>query len=329
MRGIPLSVAIGDYDRNRAIIDGRVSIDGVEPIVMTLTPEEIFFRAMRHEAFDVCELSLGSHALRTDRGDSSYVGVPAFVSRAFRHTSIIVRRASGLRSLTQLEGCRVGLGEWQLTANVWARALIAEQGVDLGSITWLRGGIDEPDRMEKVAFVPPASLRIEDIGAGKTLGRMLLDGEVDALMGPRLPQAFVPDHPEMRWLLEDPTTEAQRYFERTRIFPIMHLIGIRRRLVEKHPWLPSAVLKAFESARRIAMQQLADTSATKVMLPFVEERLAMARRMMGADFWSYGVAPNRHVLEAFLSAHRAQGLSTRTLSPEDLFHASTLEAARV
>src|SRR5438309_44437 len=191
MSKLKLSIAIGDYDRNRPLIDGAVRIDGVDPVVMTLTPEEMFFRAMRHEAFDVCELSLSSFTLRTARGDCPYVGVPAFLSRAFRHTSIIVRTDRGIRAPQDLKGRRVGTPEWQLTANVWTRALLEDEyGVRPQDIHWLRGGLEDPGRLEKISVKLPDGVLIEDIGPGQTLNRMLMAGQTDAYLGPRAPSSF-------------------------------------------------------------------------------------------------------------------------------------------
>jgi 4,5-dihydroxyphthalate decarboxylase len=326
---LTLSVAIGDYDRNRPLIDGRVAIDGVDAVIMTLSPEEMFFRAMRQEAFDICELSLSSFSLRRARGDCPYVGVPAFLSRAFRHTSIIVRRGAGIKSPKDLEGRRVGIAEWQLTANVWARALLEDHGVDLERIQWLRGGLDEPGRSEKIAFQLPPGIVLSEIGPDRTLNRMLLDGGIDAFIGPRAPSAFTAGHLDLQWLFPDPLAEARDYYRRTRIFPIMHLVGVRKSIADAHPWLPVAVFKAFEQSKRLALAELADTSATKVMLPFFEERLAETRALMGPDYWSYGVDPNRHVLEAFLQAHHRQGLSQSRLAVDQLFHPSTYETVKI
>jgi 4,5-dihydroxyphthalate decarboxylase len=325
-----LSVAIGDYDRNRAIIDGSVQIDGVEPVVMTLSPEEIFFRALRHEAFDICELSLSSFVLRTARGDCPYVGVPAFVSRAFRHTSIIVRTDRGIRTPQDLKGRRIGTPEWQLTANVWTRAMLEEDfGVKPSDIRWVRGGLEEPGRLEKLAVTLPTGVVVEDIGPEQTLNAMLQAGEIDAFIGPRAPTSFVPSNKTLSWLFEDPTHEAMEYFRRTRIFPIMHLVGIRRSIAEQHPWLPLALLKAFERSKQWALQSLADTSATKVTLAFVEEQLRRTHALMGEDFWPYGLAANRHVLEAFVRHHHAQGISSRVVAVEELFHPASLESHKI
>lgn len=323
---IELSVAIGDYDRNRPLFDGRVKIDGAKPVMMALSPEEMFFRAMRHEAFDVCELSLSSHTLRTSRGDAPYVAIPAFVSRAFRHTGIIVRADSGIAEPAQLKGRRVGLPEWQLTANVWIRALLEDEyGVRPQDIRWVRGGLEEPGRVEKVKLDLPDGVEIEEIGPNDTLKDMLADGRIDAFIGPRAPTTFVPGNPDLRWLFADPTAEAERYFRKTRIFPIMHVIGIRKSLAEKHPWLPVAVYKAFVQSKALTLEQLSETSATKVTLPFVEEQLRRARSLMGDDYWPYGIEKSRHVLEYFLDAHYRQGLSERKVKVEDLFHASAME----
>lgn len=321
-----LSVAIGDYDRNRPLRDGRAKIDGVDPVVMMLTPEEMFFRAMRHEAFDICELSLSSHTLRTARGDAPYVAIPAFVSRAFRHTGIIVRSDSGITHPAQLKGRRVGIPEWQLTACVWIRALLQDEyGVAMQDIHWVRGGLEEPGRVEKVALALPEGVEVEDIGPTQTLRDMLAAGEIDAFIGPRAPTSFTPANPDLRWLFADPTAEAQAFYRKTRMFPIMHVIGIRKTLAEAHPWLPMAVYKGFVQSKALALEQLSETSATKITLPFVEEQLRSAVDLMGADFWPYGLAPNRHVLEYFTKVHHQQGLSAHQVPVEQLFHPSTLE----
>lgn len=324
---LSLSVAVGDYDRNRPLLDGRVAIDGVDPVVMRLNPEEMFFRAMRHEEFDICELSLSSHTLRTSRGDAPYVGVPAFVSRAFRHTGIIVRSDSGITHPSELKGRRVGIPEWQLTANVWIRAILEDEyGVAPQDIAWVRGGLEQPGRVEKVKTDLPPGVEIEDIGSEDTLRDMLADGRIDAFIGPRAPTSFTPANPDLRWLFADPTAEAMSYFERRRIFPIMHVIGVRRSLVAVHPWLPMAVFKAFCQSKAVALEHLSETSASKITLPFVEEQLRRAIALMGPDFWSYGFTPNQHVLDYFVEAHHRQGLSPRRVSATDLFHPSTLES---
>ena len=326
MSKLKLSVAIGNYDRVRALFDGQVAIDGVDPIFMTLPPEEIFFRAFRTVDFDICELSMSSFTVKTAEGTCPYVGVPAFVSRAFRHNSIYVR-SDRIKSPADLKGKRIGLPEYQLTACVWARIILEDDhGIKPSDVTWVRGGIDDPSRPEKITIKLPGGVRLENAPEGKTISQLLESGEIDAFVAPRAPSLAGKRHPHIGWLFPDPIAAGRDYFKRTGLFPIMHVTGIRRTLVERHPWLPAAVLKAFTQAKAKCLEELEDTSATKCTLPFVEEELKAARDLMGHDFWSYGLAPNRKVLETFLRHHHAQGLSARLLAPEELFHPSTHES---
>ena len=328
MSKLSLSVAVGPYDRTRALIDGSVQIDGVEPTCMTLPPEEIFFRALRHAEFDICELSLSSFTVKTAQGGGPYVGVPAFVSRMFRHTSIWVR-TDRIKKPEDLKGKRVGLPEYQLTANVWARAVLEEDyGVKPSDIHWIRGGIEDSDRPEKITISVPKDVRLHNAPAGKSISRLLADGEIDGFIAPR-PPSLPRNTPNVGWLFPDPAATASDYFKRTGIFPIMHLVGVRRTLVEQHPWLPGAVFKAFSQAKDKAVDMLADPSASKATLPFLEERVAQARALMSDDFWPYGFEANRKTLEAFLRHHHAQGLSSRLVKPEELFHPGTLESFKI
>jgi 4,5-dihydroxyphthalate decarboxylase len=326
MAKLNLSVAVGDYDRTRALVDGSVRIDGADPVYMTLSPEEIFFRAFRNAEFDVCELSLSSFTVKTAAGDCPYVGVPAFVSRAYRHTSIYVR-TDRVKRPEDLKGRKVGVPEYQLTANVWARAILEDDhGVKPADMHWIRAGIEEPGRPEKITLNLPPDVRLENGPEGSTISQLLADGAIDGFIAPRPPSVR---HPHIGWLFPDPIAAGKDYYRRTKIFPIMHITGVRRELAERHPWLPAAVLKAFEQAKAVGLAKLSDTSATKVTLPFVEEQLKATRELMGEDYWSYGVAPNRHVLDTFLRHHHAQGLSSRRLSVDELFHPSTYETFKV
>ncbi|GAB2900505.1 ABC transporter substrate-binding protein [Paraburkholderia jirisanensis] len=323
-----LSIATGDYDRTRPLISGQVQIDGVDPVFMTLSPEEMFFRAFRNEEFDISELSFSSYTVKHAEGTCPYIAVPVFLSRAFRHTSMYVR-TDRIKRPEDLKGKRIGLPEYQLTANVWARALLADDfGVNPEDVTWVRGGIDEPGRPEKIKLQLPSDVRLEAAPEGDTISAMLDRGDIDAFMAPR-PPSCAGKNPNVGWLFPDPTEAAKDYYRRTQVFPIMHVVGIRKTLVEQQPWLPAAVLKAFDEAKRIALDKLSDTSATKVTLPFVEEQLKAARELLGDDHWPYGVASNRNTLEIFLRHHHAQGLSKRLLSVDEIFHPATYETARI
>jgi 4,5-dihydroxyphthalate decarboxylase len=328
MNALPLSFAFGDYDRTRPLSDGRVQIDGVAPTFLKLLPEEMFFRAMRHEAFDVSELSFSSYLIKHARGDCPYIAIPVFLSRAFRHTSLWVRKDK-IQHASELKGKRIGLPEYQLTANVWARALLqSDFGVHPRDITWVRGGIDSPGRLEKIPLALPADVRIEDC-PDRTISDLLAAGEIEGFMAPRPPSAAARAHPNVGWLFSDPTAEAKNYFKRTGIFPIMHVVGVRKSLVAQYPWLPATLYKAFAESKRVGLEQLADTSATKVSLPFVEEQLVAAKALMGEDYWSYGVEANLRTLNAFVEHHHAQGLSAQKMEVSALFHPSTYESFKI
>lgn len=326
MAKLQLSIAMGDYDRTRALLDGRVQIDGVDPVCMTLSPEETFFRAFRGLEFDISELSFSSYLVKASRGESPYIAVPVFLSRAFRHTSIYVRK-DRIKRPEDLKGRRIGLPEYQLTANVWARAILQDDfGVTPADVTWVRGGIDTPGRPEKIKLQLPPDVRLEQAPEGRTISDLLDQGEIDGFIAPRPPSAQALRNPHIGWLFDDPTATAKDYYRRTGVFPIMHVVGVKRELAERHPWLPGAVLKAFTEAKAHALEQLGDTSATKVTLPFVEEQLKAAREALGPDFWSYGVAPNLRTLETFVRHHHGQGLSARRMAVEEIFHPATYES---
>jgi 4,5-dihydroxyphthalate decarboxylase len=329
MTKLNLSIAVRDYDRVRPLMDGTVPIDGVDPVFLALEPEEIFFRAFRHAEFDICELSLSSSTVKTAQGDFAYVGVPAFVSRMFRHTSIYVR-TDRVKKPADLKGRKVGVSEYQLTANVWVRALLEDEyGVKPSDIHWVRGGLEQAGRVEKIAITLPADVRLDPAPEGATLNAMLEAGEIDAFIGPRTPSCFEQGKPNIGWLFPDPMAAAKDYFKKTGIFPIMHMIGVRRTLVAQHPWLPAAVLKAFTRAKSVGLALLEDTSASKVTLPFIEEQVKAARELMGADFWSYGIPANREQLEYFLSQHHRQGVSSRLVKLDELFHPTTFESYKL
>jgi 4,5-dihydroxyphthalate decarboxylase len=217
--------------------------------------------------------------------------------------------------------------EWQLTANVWARAILEDDfGVKPSDMRWVRGGISDAARPEKIAVNLPAGVELEDAPEGTTISELLFRGDIDGFIAPRAPAIASPN---IGWLFRDPMEAGKDYFRRTGIFPIMHLIGVRKTLVEKHPWLPAAVLKGFDQSKKVALEQLTDVAATKVTMPFVEEQLKATREFMGEDFWPYGVDPNRKALEAFLRHHHSQGISPRLVKIEELFHPATLETFKI
>ncbi|MEQ8603220.1 MAG: ABC transporter substrate-binding protein [Marivibrio sp.] len=326
MGTLQLSIAMGDYDRTRPIHDGRVKIDGVDPITMLLTPEEMFFRAFRHEAFDVSELSFSSYCVKLSKGESPYVAIPVFLSRAFRHSSIYIRTDRGIDKPADLKGRRIGVAEWQLTANVWARGILEDYGVKPADVHWIRGGMHSSGRPEKIPVPIPSDVTVEAAPEGATLDQMLRDGEIDGFIGPRTLRCFDEGHPKVGRLFANGVEAAAEHYQRTGVFPIMHVLGVKREIAEANPWLPGALLKAFTRSKAMAQEALQDTSATKVTMPFVEDTLTRARELIGPDIWTYGVPGNETVLNAFLDLHHRQGLSERRLAVEELFHPATYEA---
>nr|WP_218951510.1 ABC transporter substrate-binding protein [Eoetvoesiella caeni] len=320
---------MGDYDRVRPLMSGAVQIDGVDPVCMTLSPEETFFRTFRHQEFDIAEISFSSYLVKLARGESDYVGVPVFLSRTFRHTSIYVRK-DRIKKPEDLKGCRIGIPEYQLTALVWARALLWDQyGVCPEDVTWVLGGIEKADREEKITLDLGPKIRLEQAPKGETISSLLDKGLIDGYIAPRAPVGAALSNPNVGWLFDDPIAAAKAYYAETKIFPIMHLVGIRRSLVEQHAWLPAAVFKAFNASKDVALAALTDISAPKITLPFVEEQILAARKLMGEDFWSYGVEPNRHVLETLTRHHHRQGLSPRQIEVSELFHPSTYDSFKI
>jgi len=317
MSKLSLSVAVGPYDRTRALIDGSVQIDGVEPTCMTLPPEEIFFRALRHAEFDICELSLSSFTVKTAQGGGPYVGVPAFVSRMFRHTSIWVR-TDRIKKPEDLKGKRVGLPEYQLTANVWARAVLEEDyGVKPSDIHWIRGGIEDSDRPEKITISVPKDVRLDNAPAGKSISRLLADGEIDGFIAPR-PPSLPRNTPNVGWLFPDPAATASDYFKRTGIFPIMHVVGIKEEIVERHPWVAINMYKAFEQAKALAMARMENPRI--VPLAWYRESWEEQERILGKDPWEYGLTErNINNFERLVTYSLEQGLSSRRLSLDELF----------
>jgi 4,5-dihydroxyphthalate decarboxylase len=327
MSSLQLSIALGHYDRVRPLVDGEVQIEGVNPVFMLQDPEEIFFRAFRHADYDICEVSLSSYTVKTAAGTCPYVAIPVFPSRAFRHSSVYIRTDRGIHKPQDLKGKRIGVPEYQLTANVWVRLVLEDDyGIKSSDVTWVRGGYEDASRVEKIALKLPPGVVVQDAPAGQTISNLLALGEIDAVIGPRAPSCFDEGHPKVGYLFEDPQAAAAQWYARTKIFPIMHTVGVRKTLLQAQPWLPAALMKAFARSKDIAMARLRDTSATKVTLPFVEGHVLAARRLMGDDFWSYGFHPNEATLDRFLERHHAEGLSSRRLQARELFHPASLES---
>jgi 4,5-dihydroxyphthalate decarboxylase len=325
-----LTLACWDYDRTRALADGTVPVEGVDLVYLTLPVEETFFRMLRNREFDCAELSLSSYVMSLEREKPPFIAIPVFPSRMFRHSGIYVSAASGITQPAQLVGKRVGNPEYQLTAHVWIRGLLAEEyGVPVESVEYLTGGLEEAGRIEKQKIDLPAAIRIRTIEPTQTLAQLLAEGGIDAIYAPRAPSTLRTHPHAVRRLFEDYATVEREYYRRTRVFPIMHTVAIRREVYERNPWCAQALYKAFVAAQRKTYADLEEVAALKTMLPWLPSHVAEAKRELGEDWWAYGLGPNRHVLETFLRYHHAQGLSKRLHAPEELFAPETLEAFRI
>ena len=331
MPGPTLTLSLGccDYDRTRALFDRRVTIEGCDLIPLALHPEEIFHRAFRSQEFDICELSMSSHTVMTSRAQTDYVAVPAFVSRVFRHSGIYVRTDRGITKPEDLRGKTIGIPEYQITANVWIRGILQDDyGLNPADVHWRRGGVEVSGRQERAALKLPADIDLQQIPDGKTLSGMLEAGELDAVFSAKAPSCFTRGADKVARLFPAFRKAEEDYFKRSRIFPIMHVIGIRRALAEQHPWLPVSVFKAFIRAKDMAMEELAQIGHLYASLPWGVSEFAAAQALMGVDYWSYGLEANRHALETFTRYHHEQGLSARKVAPEELFASASLDLSK-
>lgn len=330
LRKLSLTLACCDYDRTRALFDGRVTVEGCDILPVALEPEEAFHRAFKYQEFDVSEISLSSHTMTISRGENHYIGIPAFVSRLFRHSGIYVRTDRGIATPADLKGKVIGLPEYQITANVWIRGILQDDyGVRPADIRWRRGGVEEPGRGERAPIKLPADIDLQQIPHDSTLSGMLEAGELDGVIGARAPSCFLRGATGVARLFQNHRAAEEDYFRRTRIFPTMHVVGVRRSIVEAHPWLPASLLKAFVQAKALCMNELAQIGHLYTSLPFCVSEFVAAKELMGDDFWSYGFEANRHVLDTFVRYHHEQGLSARKVAPEELFARPTLDTSKI
>lgn len=326
MPNVHLALACGDYDRTRALEDGSVRADGIDLTYLRLPVEETFFRMMRHQEFEVAEMSLSSYVVSLQREPAPFVGLPVYTSRMFRHGGIYINTGAGIRRPEDLRGKVIGMPEYQLSANVWIRGILADQyGVPVDSVTYRTGGQEQPGRVEKASLELPGDIRVEPIDATRTLSQMLAVGEIDALYSPRIPSPFAHGDPRVARLFPDVVQAEKDYFAATGIFPIMHVVVLRRDVYEAHPWVAQSLMKAFFRAKAEVFDRLYDSSALRFMLPWLNQYLEETRDLLGDDYWSYGLQGNREALDTFLRYHHEQGLSQRRVRPEELFAPESTE----
>ncbi len=326
MARLRLTLACGDYDRTRALEEGTVRPDGIDLTYLRLPVEETFFRMLRHQEFEVAEMSISSYVVSLQADTQPFVALPVYTSRMFRHGAVYCNADAGITSPADLRGKRVGIPELQLSAGVWVRGILADHhDLPVDSVQYVTGGQESPNRIEKAAV--DTGLDVVRISEGETLSAMLVRGEIDALCTPRVPSPFVTGDPRVRRLFPDVLNAERQYYARTGIFPIMHVVVIRRDVYEACPWVAQSLYKAFMLAKREAYDRLYDTSALRFMSPWLIPHLEEARSLLGEDYWSYGLEANRDTLATFLRYHHEQGLSRRLYTPEELFAPESIESA--
>lgn len=324
---LQLTLACGDYDRTRPLIDGAVRPLGIDLTCLPLTIEEIFFRMARFREFDVAEMSLSSYLIsRTAGPEAPFIAIPAFLSRSFRHSGIYVHTPSGIKQPQDLIGRTVGVAEYQLTANVWIRGILAERhGVPVSAVRYRTGGLHQPGRPEKLPITLPGDIDVSPVGPGQTLSDLLAEGAIDAVYSPRTPGCFAQGHPAVSRLFPDFREVEVEYWRETGIFPIMHVVAIRADVYRRNRWIARSLLDAFQLARVIALSGLAETASLRYMLPWLPDDVGYAQRVLGDDYWSYGLAGNEQALSAIIRYAHEQGLIPARCDPRELFAPETLE----
>ena len=326
---LALTLALGDYDHTRDLASGVVRADGIDITHLKLPIEETFFRFLKFREFDVSEMSFAKYVASIARGGAFFVGIPVFPSRAFRLSSFYVRSDGRVRDERDLAAARIGIPEWGQTASVYTRGYIQHDlGIGLAEIEWLQAGVNEAGRVEKVAIDLPAGVRCTPVGDA-SLNDMLLDGRIDVALSARPPRAFTAGDARVRRLFADYQAREEAHYRKTGIFPIMHVIAIRRDVYETNPWMPMNLLKGFEEAKRRSAARLADVTASHAPLPWLTDFTARMRTILGDDPFPYGIEANRATLEAFLRYAHEQGLAARTMTPEELFVPEVADRYRI
>jgi 4,5-dihydroxyphthalate decarboxylase len=316
---LALALAISEYDHVRDLASGVVRPQGIAINALSFAVEEIFHRFTRYREWEASEMSMGKYTSLISQGERSITGIPVFPSRVFRHSSIYVRRDGKVRAPNDLRGRKIGLPEWAQTAAVYTRGMMVhEWGIGLDEVEWVQAGVDEPGRQEKVALKLPRGVRLTP-RPDSSLDRMLLAGEIDAAMSAHAPRAFEARHPDIVRLFPDYRPVEEAYFRKTGIYPIMHVIALRREVLDRFPWVATNLLEAFEEAKRRSLARAREITASRFPVPWIAEIADRAGALFGGDPMPYGIEANRTTLASFLRFGFEQGVCHTLLQPEDLF----------
>ena len=327
---LQLSLAITSNPRTWPILDGTVKPDGIELVPTILHPSEMFWRQLRFADFDVSEMSVSSLMMARAGGDERWLGLPVFTTRKFFHTEILVRRDSGITTPADLKGRRVGVPEYQQTAALWTRGVLQHEfAVPATAMEFWMERVPSHSHAGAVAFKPPPGVTIHQIPAEKSIGSMMLSGELEAvihyLVNKNLVDRSTVDltsHPDIKSLFPDPHQEGVRFYRKTSIYPINHGMVIRRELADKHPWAVLNLLKAFEAANEIANQQRMEQADYHAAAGLIPPEAAKALRQ---PVVRHGIQANRHVLETAATYSVEQGLTPRLMKLDEIFAVSTMD----
>jgi 4,5-dihydroxyphthalate decarboxylase len=324
-----LTLATTDYDHVRDLTNGTVRAEGIVLTGIVLPVEEVFFRFIKNREWDVSEMSFGKFIGFASQGNSPFIGIPVFPSRVFRHSAFYVRADRGIKTSKDLEGKSVGIPEWAQTAGIYARGFLAETaGVDLRKIKWVQAGMNEAGREEKVEFTLPKGIQYSQ-RRDSSLSAMLLSGEIDAAISARVPDAFNRGGGKIARLYPDYRGEEMSYYDATGIFPIMHVIAMRRAVFERYPWVAMNLLKAFDEAKQRSLERIADLTASRIPVPWASAIADEWSQSFGADPFPYGLEANRKTLDAFCRFAHDQGVTAKRLMPDNLFPKEVRASVRV
>src|SRR5260221_1150837 len=326
---VHLTLATTDYDHVRDLVNGVVRPEGAVLTAFVLPVEEIFYRFIKNREWDVSEMSFGKFIGYASQGNSPFVGIPVFPSRVFRHSAFYVRSDRGISSPKDLEDKRVGIPEWAQTAGIYARGFLSETaGVDLRKVQWVQAGMNEAGREKKVEVKFPAGIQYEQ-RRDTSISAMLLSGEVDAAISARVPDAFSKGGGKITRLYPNYRAEEMRYHAATGIYPIMHVIAMRRAVFERYPWTAMNLFKAFDDAKRRSLERIQDLTASRIPVPWAAAIASAWGDNFGYDPFPYGLEENRKTLEAFCRFAHDQGVTEKRLTPDDLFPKEVRSSVRV
>ena len=320
MPKVPITFACGLYDRMLALYTGEVQPEGIDLNFLAIdSPREIFDRMGKSLEFDACEMSSSEVISRIAAGRNEMVALPVFPSRVFRHGFITVNRKA-VKTPKDLEGKRIGVPLYTQTAAVFARGLLRDEyGVDLSGVHWVQGATNSEQSQGNPSAPPPLNkVSIEQNKSGRSLSELLEAGEIQAMLGSGLPAALR-TNPDVQRLFPDFHAVELESYKRTRVFPIMHLVAMRRDVYERHPFVASSLYQAMDAAKDLALAKMRETGALRYMLPGMTAELERIDEVFGGDPWPYGVEANRPTLEALVRYMAEQSLIKAPIPLEDLF----------